>query len=211
MAQDPTTQRDEGARDTTRTENPERQRNLETGREPGTRQSALARRGQLFGTAVSPFSLMRRMADDIERLFSNVDSARVGYGLMSPQRLGTGYEPWRSEGLMEAMWAPQVETFRKDDKLVVRADLPGLTKDNVTIEVEDGVLMISGERSDESRDERDDYYRTERSYGRFFRAIELPEGVNEEQVDATFKDGVLEVTIPAPKVTSPRKRQVKIR
>ena len=207
MAQDPTTRRDEGARDVTRTDNPERQRNLETGRETGSRESGLTRRSPLFGTSASPFHLMRRMAEDIERLFDS-DFGRVGFG-MSPRLTSS---PWRGEGrLADALWAPQVETFRKDDKLVVRADLPGLAKDNVNIEVEDDMLMISGERSDEHRDDRDDYYRSERAYGRFFRAIQLPDGVDAEKIDATFKDGVLEVTIPAPKVQTPRNRQVKIR
>ena len=206
MAQDPTTRRDEGARDVTRTDNPERQRNLETGREPGSRESGLTRRSPMFGTTASPFHLMRRMAEDIERLFDS-DFGRVGFG-MSPRLTSS---PWRSEGrLADARWAPQVETFRKDDKLVVRADLPGLAKDNVNIEVEDDMLLISGERSDENRDERDDYYRSERTYGRFFRAIQLPDGVDADKIEATFKDGVLEVTIPAPKVQTPRNRQVKI-
>ena len=104
-----------------------------------------------------------------------------------------------------------METFRKDDKLIVRADLPGMAKDNVNIEVDDDVLVISGERSDETRDERDDYYRSERSYGRFFRAIQLPDGVEADKIDATFKDGVLEVTIPTPKVATPKNRQIKIK
>jgi HSP20 family protein len=189
----------------------ERERNLESRRESGSRR-ALARRTPYFGTTASPFNLMRQMADDIERLFSDVDFARVGFGLQSPQRSTGLFDPWRSESrLMEATWAPQVETFRRDGNLVVRADLPGLSKDNITIETDDDVLLISGERGDETRDERDDFYRSERTYGRFFRAIQLPDGVNTEQIEATFKDGVLEVTIPAPKVTTQKSRQIKIR
>ena len=215
MAQDTfTSTRDDTARETgtTRSEAAERERNLEPRRETGARRGAsLARRTPYFGTAATPFSLMRRMAEDIERLFSDADYARVGYGLTTPQRYAS-QDPWRSDTrLTEATWAPQLETFRKDDKLVVRADLPGLTKDNVSIEVDDDVLVISGERSDETRDERDDFYRTERSYGRFFRAIQLPDGVEAEKIDATFKDGVLEVTIPTPKVTTPKNRQIKIK
>jgi HSP20 family protein len=155
---------------------------------------------------------MRRMADEIDRVFSDVDFDRVGYGMQSPQRGSGLFDPWRMEGrLADTTWAPQVETFRRDNNLVIRADLPGLTKDNVTIETDDDVLILSGERSDETRDERDDFYRSERTYGRFFRAIQLPEGVDAEKIDATFKDGVLEVTIPAPKVTTPKNRQIKIR
>jgi len=209
-----TSMREETSRDTgtTKGEQSERERNLESKRETGTKRSALTRRAPYLGaTTTSPFNLMRRMADDIERLFSDVDFARTGFGT-TPQRFSSAFEPWRGEGrLTEATWAPQVETFRRDGSLVIRADLPGLTKDNITIETDDDVLMISGERSDETRDERDDFYRSERTYGRFFRAIQLPEGVSAEQIDATFKDGVLEVTIPAPKVSATRHRQVKIR
>jgi len=209
-----TSTRQESARETgtNKGEVAERERNLESRRESATKRSALTRRTPYFGTTASPFHLMRTMADDIERLFSDVDFARVGFGLTSPQRLGPAFEPWRRESrLTEATWAPQLETFRRDGNLVVRADLPGLTKENITIEADDDVLTISGERSDEARDERDDFYQSERTYGRFFRAIQLPEGVNADQIEATFKDGVLEVTVPAPKVTSTRHRQVKIR
>ena len=212
MAQDPNTStRSEGTRESASRDESrdmqERQRNLETGRDTGSRQTGLTRRGQLAGTTSSPFHLMRRMAEDIERLFDS-DFGRVGYG-MSPRLMSN---PWRHEGkFADALWAPQVETFRRDNNLVIRADLPGLNKDNVNIEVEDDVLMISGERNDENKDERDDYYRSERSYGRFFRALQLPEGVDADKIEASFKDGVLEVTIPTPKVQTPRNRQVKIR
>ena len=222
MATDPNTStRGEVSRDagTTRSDLPDRERNLEPRRESGTsaatttrRTGVPSRRTPYFGTSTSPFNLMRRMADDIERLFSDVDFARVGYGMQSPHR-GTGlFDPWRAESrLADATWAPQVETFRREGNLVVRADLPGLTKDDIDIEIDDDVLVITGERSDETRDERDDFYRSERTYGRFFRAVQLPEGIESEKIDATFKDGVLEVTIPAPKVTTPKNRRVKIR
>ena len=218
MAEDPIGGRpDENPRQGFSTKTPgdvaERQRSVETTRETGPRRPNLQRRGATIGTTSSPFSLMRRMADDIERLFSNLDYSRNDYGLYEPQRDSSGAEPWQSRHRMfDAAWSPQLETFRKDGKLVLRADLPGLSKDDVEINVDDEMLTISGERRDEYQDDRDDYYRTERSYGRFFRAIQLPEGVNQDEIDATFKDGVLEVTIPEPKVSEPRRqRQVKIR
>jgi HSP20 family protein len=221
MPTDPNTStRDDVARETgsTRSDVADRERNLEPRRESGAGTSTTARRSNVtrrtpyFGTSASPFHLMRRMADDIERLFSDVDFDRVGYNIPSPTRGAGLFDPWRTESrLADTTWAPQVETFRRDNNLVIRADLPGLTKENVTIETDDDVLMISGERSDETRDERDDFYRSERTYGRFFRAIQLPEGVEADKIDATFKDGVLEVTIPSPKVTTPKNRQVKIR
>jgi HSP20 family protein len=187
----------------------ERERNLEPRREGNARRGT-ARRTPYYGSTSSPYSLMRRMADDIERLFSDFDFGRVGFG-QSPRHT-TGFEPWRNDQrFADASWLPTLETFRKDGNLVVRADLPGLTKDDIDIDVDDDVLTISGERSEETRDDRDDYYRSERSYGRFFRAIPLPEGVEADKIEASFKDGVLEVTIPAPKVQTPKNRQVKIR
>jgi HSP20 family protein len=191
----------------------DRQKSVETTRETGSRRTNLGHRPPAFNTGASPFSLMRRMADDIERLFSNLDYGREDYGLPTPQRYSSGIEPWRSSGgRLGASWSPQLETFRRDGKLVLRADLPGLSKDDVTIDVDEDLLTISGERTDEFKDNRDDYYRTERSYGRFFRAIQLPDGVNPDEIDASFKDGVLEVTIPEPKVSESRRtRQVKIK
>jgi HSP20 family protein len=222
MATDPNTStRDELTRDagTTRNDLSDRERNLEARREGAggtgtaatTRRSNVTRRTPYYGAGTSPFQVMRRMAEDIDRMFSDVDFAR-GFGLQSPQRGSGLFDPWRFESrLADTAWTPQVETFRRDNNLVIRADLPGLNKDNISIETDDDVLIISGERSDETRDERDDFYRSERTYGRFFRAVQLPEGIDTDKIDATFKDGVLEVTIPAPKVTTPKNRQIKIK
>ena len=121
MAQDTFTTRDTARESGTKSEVAERERNLESRRESSTRRGAsLTRRTPYFGTTATPFSLMRRMAEDIERLFSDADYARVGYGLTSPQRYASAFEPWRSDTrLADATWAPQVETFRKEDKLAV--------------------------------------------------------------------------------------------
>ena len=120
----------QGAGGRTEREVNERQRALETTRDADKRRSSVARRTPMFGTTSSPLSLMRRMADDIERLFSNFDYGRVGYGLNDPPRYSSGMESWRSGNrMLEATWAPQLETFRKDGRLVLRADLPGLSKD----------------------------------------------------------------------------------
>lgn len=114
-------------------------------------------------------------------------------------------------GLAQAAWSPQVETFRRGDQFVVRADLPGLKKEDVKVEVEDGRLTISGERCEEHEENEDNSYRTERSYGRFYRSFSLPEGVTDEQCEATFKDGVLEVTLKAPKRPEQTARQIHVR
>jgi HSP20 family protein len=190
---------------------PDRERAVRTTREGTARQSSLARTGtgNLFGTGTSPFGLMRRISDDIDRLFSE-GFGRVGYGPGAPYR-GMMFDPSRGSSLADASWTPQVETFRREDTIVIRADLPGISKDNVNIEIDDDVLTISGERSDETRDETDEYFRTERTYGRFFRAIALPDGVNADDIEAEFKDGVLEITVPSPKARPSRGRQIKVR
>jgi HSP20 family protein len=198
----------------TRTSSDE-ERSIRTAREQGARPASDAARRQTgsvrstYDSNPSPFALMRRMADDMDRIFSDFGFGRPSLGL-SPIG-GLDQELWRGARDIEAAWTPQVETFRRGDQFVVRADLPGLKKEDVNVEVDDGMLAISGERCDEHEENRDDYYRSERSYGTFYRAIPLPDGVAGDQCSATFKDGVLEVTLAAPKQEQKRKRQVEIR
>jgi len=186
------------------------ERSIATGRE--TRTSGAARgsttepsSAPARGAGSGAFHLMRRMADDMDRLFENFGLGRA-FGL-APVGL------WRRGGLTDdqAAWLPQIETFRRGDKLVVRADLPGLKKDDVKAEIDNGVLTISGQRSSEREESRDEFYRSERSYGSFYRAIPLPEGIESDNCEATFKDGVLEITLPAPKIEQARARQIQIR
>ena len=94
--------------------------------------------------------------------------------------------------------------------MVVRADLPGISPDDVQIDVEDGVLTISGERRNTNEDRQEGFYRSERSYGTFARSIALPDGVDEDQVNARYEHGVLEVTIPLPQQQRQRGRRVQI-
>jgi HSP20 family protein len=95
-------------------------------------------------------------------------------------------------------FSPPMEVFEREGHLVVRADLPGLTKDDVHVEVTDEALTIEGERRSEHEEQQGEFFRSERRYGTFRRQIPLPEGVNADQVTASFKDGVLEVSMPAP-------------
>jgi HSP20 family protein len=98
----------------------------------------------------------------------------------------------------EAAWAPRVEVAERGGKLVVRAELPGVAKKDVQVELRDDALAIRGERHQEREERRKGFYRSERSYGTFYREIPLPAGTDAEQVAATFRDGVLEITLPAP-------------
>jgi HSP20 family protein len=109
----------------------------------------------------------------------------------------------------EGFWVPQIDVFEREGKLVVRADLPGLGKQDVRAEIRDDALVLEGERRRELEEERGGRYRTERTYGSFRRAIPLPEGADAEHAEARFENGVLEVTIPLPQERS-RARSIEI-
>ena len=173
----------------------DRQTEIQSGREQRAGDGGRVSRTRAGNApTASSFPLMRRMAEDMNRLFD-----QFGFG----GRLGTlpsllaGDLPGGTGS--QALWVPDIEMFQRNGNLVVRADLPGLSKDDVNVEVDDGVLTISGERKHEEEEERDGFYRSERSYGHFYRSIPLPDGVNADQVEASFRDGVLEITVPAPK------------
>jgi len=153
-------------------------------------ESSIARREEST-RPITPFSFMRRFSDEMDRLYGDLD---FGLGLAS----GFGREFQRLADLEASMWLPQVETFQREGKLIVRADLPGLTKDDIGVDITDDAIKIRGERRQEREENEEGYYRSERSYGSFYREIPLPSGVNREQANATFRNGVLEITMPAP-------------
>lgn len=100
----------------------------------------------------------------------------------------------------EHRWTPSVDLIRKEDQLVLRADLPGIKPDEVKVEVEDDVLTVSGEHREEREEKKEHYMRRERRFGSFSRSMVMPKGAKAEDIDATCKDGVLEVTVPLPKI-----------
>jgi HSP20 family protein len=100
-------------------------------------------------------------------------------------------------------WVPAMDLVETDDHLVLRADLPGLKREDVEIEVKDGVLTVAGERKAEQERRSEGYYRVERAFGTFSRSLTLPKGIDPQQVAAEFEDGVLEVRIPKPEETKP--------
>ena len=117
--------------------------------------------------------------------------------------------PTAPVGLGRAAWTPQVEVFRRGDELVVRADLPGMRKEDVKVDVQPNQLVLQGQRTWENEEEREGVLRSERRYGSFYRAIPLPEGVRAEEAHASYRDGVLEITMPAPE-NQPRGRRLQI-
>ena len=137
--------------------------------------------------AATPFTLMRRFGEEMDRLFGD---SGPGRDWLAPV-LGNAKLP--------GLWSPQVEVIERNNELVVRADLPGLTKDEVDVQLSADSITIEGERKQERKEEGDGYYRSERSYGKFYRRIPVPDGVDVKDAEATFQNGVLEITMPAPK------------
>jgi HSP20 family protein len=107
-------------------------------------------------------------------------------------------------------WIPAMDLVETDADFVLRADLPGLSEEDVNIELEDNVLTVSGERTGEHEERKEGYYRVERSSGSFSRSLTLPEGVDPEGIKASFDRGVLEVRIPKPEERKPRKVAISV-
>ena len=142
--------------------------------------------------AADPLAFMRRITEELDRAFGPREDL-----------------PWMPEPYPR-MWAPQLEVFERNEKFIVRVDLPGLKKEDVKIEVTHDELTIEGERKLEKEEKEEGLYRTERTYGRFFRRIEIPEYVKAENAIAVFKNGVLEIEMPAIPIPEVRKRTVEI-
>ena len=144
-----------------------------------------------------PLAMLRQMTSEFERAFDDWRSFR-----------------WPILGHLAAsepvVWAPKIDVFERGDRLVTRVDLPGMKKEDVSVEVTDGHLALSGERKREKEEKTDNVYRSEREYGSFYRAVPLPEGVKLEDVKATFADGVLEVSVPLPAKPEANVRKVQI-
>lgn len=105
-------------------------------------------------------------------------------------------------------WAPAIESHADNGNLIVKADLPGVDPKEVTVSVVGNQLTIEGERKHEEKKEEKDYFYRELSYGKFSRSLTIPEGVEADKVKAVFKNGVLEVTMPAPKQLAAKKIQI---
>jgi HSP20 family protein len=107
------------------------------------------------------------------------------------------------------VWRPRVDISETESAFIVTADLPGVDKDDVIINFEDDTLVISGERKQEATKEETNYYRAERIYGRFSRSFTFPKGIEVDKIGATFKNGVLEVSVPKTAESKPRKITIK--
>jgi HSP20 family protein len=142
-------------------------------------------------------SLLRQMTSELDRLLD--EPAWPSFRL-----------PIFARTFASTRWAPEIDVFEKDNRLVTKIDLPGMKKEDVKVEVTDGNLAISGERRTEAEEKKEHFYRCEREYGSFYRLVPLPEGVKLEDVKATFADGVLEVSLPLPAQPEAKIRKIEI-
>lgn len=149
--------------------------------------------------AATPFTFVRRFSEEMDHLFEDFG---LGRGMLTPML--------DKAQLPQGPWSPQIEIFERGNQLVLRADLPGLTKNDVNVEIDNDGITIEGERQHENEEKGEGYYRSERSYGKFYRRIPMPEGVKAEDAKATFKNGVLEITMPASKREERKPRRLEI-
>lgn len=140
---------------------------------------------------MSPFGLMRRFTEELDRMFSNLGGTSSG------------------TGLQELAWAPAVEVRQNDNNLAISAELPGLTEKDVRVEATPDGLVIQGERKQEYTGEEGGIRRSERVYGQFYRLIPLPEGADVDKAQASFENGVLQISIPTPQ-SQQNRRQIPI-
>ena len=156
-------------------------------------------RGELGARlAATPFSFVRRFAEEMDNLFEDFNFRRDWLAPVFGNELGAG------------IWSPQVEMLQHNGELIVRADLPGLKKGDVKVEVTDNAITIEGERRGEKEEKREGFYRSERSYGKFYRRLPIPEGVNIKDAEATFQNGVLEVKMKTSKREQQKSRRLEI-
>jgi HSP20 family protein len=145
------------------------------------------------------------MTDEMDHMFNRVFR---DFGLAPRLRMPRGL--FGSSG-RESLWTPRIEAVQKGDRFIVRADLPGLKKEDVQVELAENSLTIRGERHEQHEEERDGYFHSEREYGQFYRTVPLPEGVIAESAQASFRNGVLEVTMQAPPAEATRGRRLEIK
>jgi len=144
-------------------------------------------------TTWSPFFQLSSLRDEIDRLF---EAPMEEFTRGSQQFLGG--------------WLPAVDLFEDKDHVVVKAELPGMKKEEIEISLHEGVLTLSGERKSEQKHKDAEVYRSERFEGRFQRTISLPAPVQADKVSATYKDGILTVTLPKTEEAKPKQIEVKV-
>lgn len=142
----------------------------------------------------NPFQEMVRLQDEVNKLFSDFGGVEKEDG-----------------SLIKGEWIPAVDIHEDNEKITLKADLPGLKKDQINIKVENNVLTINGDRKEEKEEKKDGYIRTERVYGSFVRSFTLPQTVDSEKIEANYKDGVLILHVPKKPEAKPKQIEVNIK
>lgn len=155
----------------------------------------IARTPELTGY---PFGLVRRFSTEFDRILEDF-GFRPHFGALLPEF---------HKGIA---WTPAVEILEREGEFVVRADLPGMKKEDVKVNIAEDCLTLEGERKHEEKETREGYFRSERTYGAFTRTIALPEGAIADGAQAVFKDGVLEITVPVPPRTQKKARAIEVK
>jgi HSP20 family protein len=145
-----------------------------------------------------PFGMFETLQEEMERFWR-------------PFWAGTFPPPARRTAGQGLTWAPRMDVYEHDNTIIVKAELPGLKKEDVQVELDDGSLVIRGESKTESEVKEDAYYRMERSVGSFYRRMPLPVEMQPEQIQATMTDGVLEVRIPRPAESKSQARKIPVK
>jgi HSP20 family protein len=131
-----------------------------------------------------PFRDMVSIQDEVNRLFDDFFGRSVG-------SIGPLARPeW------EVAWSPSVDVSETKDNVIVNAEIPGMSKEDVKVSVQDNILTLSGEKKQENEEKNANYHRIERTYGSFRRSFTLPTPVESDKVKATYKDGILRITLP---------------
>jgi HSP20 family protein len=137
----------------------------------------------------TPMGNLRSFQEEMNRMFNEFFQG------------GTGGE----QGWLAGAWTPPVDIYETDDALILKAELPGVSKDDVSIEVHNNTLILRGERKHEAEVKEDRYHRVERAYGTFQRSFLLPTMVDQENVQASYHDGVLELRLPKSEAAKPKR------
>jgi HSP20 family protein len=140
----------------------------------------------------SPFRDFMSLRDEMNRLFNELTGEGRGEGGLWPS----------------GSWSPAVDIYETDDALILQAELPGFSKEDVNVEIKDNTLLLSGSRQRQADVKEENYHRTERSYGGFQRSFLLPATIDQQKVTASYKDGVLELRLP--KAESAKARRIAI-
>jgi len=167
---------------------------------PTRRSSPSSQMNRWDTSGVGPFAWMRQMQDQLDRAFSSIWSGSGTTSSWSPDNV---FGP--------SDWSPAIDMFQRGNDLVIRADVPGLSKDDITVDIADDQVTIRGERRYDHEEDRDGVFRSERSYGSFCRVVPLPQGAIADSAKATFNNGVLEVVVQAPSFDVRRGRRVEIK